>query len=84
MNAPRPDLSERDAELLSAYLDEQLSAAERAELEARLQSDSELRAELIALRQTLRLVRELPTLRAPRDLRLRPEQVAPEIGRAHV
>lgn len=77
MNAPRPDLSERDAELLSAYVDEQLSAAERAELEARLQSDSELRAELIALRQTLRLVRELPTLRAPRDLRLRPEQVAP-------
>lgn len=77
MNAPRPDLSERDAELLSAYLDEQLSAAERAELEARLRSDSELRAELIALRQTLRLVRELPTLRAPRDLRLRPEQVAP-------
>lgn len=77
MNAPRPDLSERDAELLSAYLDEHLSAAERAELEARLQSDSELRAELIALRQTLRLVRELPTLRAPRDLRLRPEQVAP-------
>ena len=82
MNKPQPELSERDVELLSAYLDEMLSEAERQELEARLPQEAPLRDELLALRQTMRLVTDLPTLKAPRDFRLKPEQVGvpPQIG----
>lgn len=54
-------------ELLSAYLDDQLSAKERARLEARLASDPALRAELEDLRRTVALVRELPTAPLPRN-----------------
>jgi anti-sigma factor RsiW len=54
-------------ELLSAYLDGQLSAGERARLEARLATDPELQAELDALRQTVALVRDLPPVPLPRN-----------------
>jgi len=54
-------------ELLSAYLDDQLSAGEWARLEARLATDPELQAELDALRQTVALVRDLPPVPLPRN-----------------
>jgi anti-sigma factor RsiW len=69
------NLNERDYELLSAYLDDALTASERAALEARLQSDAALRRELAALRQTVLLLRQLPTLKAPRDFMLDPRMV---------
>lgn len=65
---------ERDYELLSAYIDDALDDSERAELEARLESDVELRRELAALRQTVALVRSMPPLKAPRDFTLTAEQ----------
>ena len=49
----QPELSEHDAELLSAYIDEMLSVDEKSELEARLAKDAFLRSELAAMRQTL-------------------------------
>ncbi len=58
---------ERRDELLSAYLDGELSAGERARLEARLATDPALRAELEALRRTVALVRDLPTVPVPRN-----------------
>lgn len=67
-------MTERDYELLSAYLDNQLEADERAALEARLRIDAGLRRELAALRQTVALVKALPPVRAPRDFTLTPEQ----------
>lgn len=67
-------ISEQDNELLSAYLDEMLEASQRAQLEARLNSDSELSSELNALRQTIQLVKALPELPAPRSYTLTPEQ----------
>lgn len=67
-----PGLTQNDYELLSAYLDDMLTAAERAELEARLQAEPHLRRELNALRGTVELVNRLPKLKAPRDFILTP------------
>jgi hypothetical protein len=59
-----------DIELLSAYLDGQLTEAERSTLETRLQNEPELRQQMAELRATVGLIKELPTLSAPRDFRL--------------
>ena len=58
---------ERRDELLSAYLDDQLSAEERERLEAQLASDPTLDAELETLRHTVSLVRDLPQVEVPRN-----------------
>jgi anti-sigma factor RsiW len=68
-------LTERDLDLLSAYIDGTLNPTEHAEVEARLQTDAELRRELATLRATVDLVKGLPTLRAPRDFTLTPQMV---------
>lgn len=72
-----PELSEHDAELLSAYIDNMLPASERHALEARLENDPFLRQELDAMRQTVAWVNALPTLKAPRDFTISAEDVAP-------
>ncbi|MBZ0295485.1 MAG: hypothetical protein K8L99_23195 [Anaerolineae bacterium] len=64
------NLTEHDYELLSAYLDGEITDQERAELEGRLQADPVLRQELATLRQTVQLVNQLPILKSPRDLTL--------------
>jgi anti-sigma factor RsiW len=58
---------EQRDELLSAYLDGQLNAEERARLEARLTTDPALQADLEALRRTVALVRDLPPMPVPRN-----------------
>jgi hypothetical protein len=67
---------ERRDELLSAYLDGQLGAEERARLEAQLASDPALRVELEALRRTVALVRDLPRVPVPRNFILPQTMVA--------
>lgn len=67
-----PTLSERDLELLSAYLDGELSETDRAALEQRLAAESDLRRTLDELRATVRLLHALPPLKAPRDFTLDP------------
>ena len=64
-------------ELLSAYIDGELSPRERVRLEERLAADPELRQRLEGLRRTVALVRELPQVRAPRNFLLTPAMVAP-------
>lgn len=59
-----------DVELLSAYLDGQLSPHQRAAVEARLRSDSMLLKELNTLRATRQAIRSLPRLKAPRNFTL--------------
>jgi len=59
---------EQQEELLSAYLDDQLSAEEREDLEAQLADDPAMRIELDALRQTVAMVRDLPVASVPRNL----------------
>lgn len=67
--------SDEDLELLSAYIDNQLSAAERANLEKRLRADPALRAELEELRTTALVLRDLPPLPPPRSFTLDPAMV---------
>jgi len=69
-----PNLSERDLELLSAYLDGELSDRDRHMLEQRLAAEADLRRSLDELRATVRLVGRLPRLKAPRNFTLDPAQ----------
>ena len=63
----KPQISSRDLKSLSLFLDDQLSAAERQRLERRLQEDE--------MRQTRKLLRSVPRLRAPRNFTLTPQMV---------
>lgn len=67
------EISNRDLELLSAYLDQELSPKDQARIEARLQSSPELRSILGELHQNRAALRSLPRLRAPRNFTLSPE-----------
>jgi hypothetical protein len=70
------DVTERDYELLSAYLDDMLDAGERSALEQRLRQDPALQQELDALQDTIALIKQLPTLKAPRNFTLTADMVA--------
>jgi len=63
----------RDVEILSAYLDGQLSPSDSARLESRLSSDASLRVIMDDLRAARGLLRQLPQRRAPRNFRLTPK-----------
>ena len=65
------------AELLSAYIDGEVSAAERALVERHLATCPTCTRDLQALRQTAQLLRQLPIVAAPRPFRLRESQVRP-------
>lgn len=69
------NLSDRDYELLSAYLDGGLAAAERSALEQRLNTEPALKAELAALAETVALLNQLPSRRAPHDFTLTPAMI---------
>jgi hypothetical protein len=77
-------MDDRDYELLSAYIDNALNATERAALEKRLAAEPALRQELRALQQTVRLLRELPTLQAPRSFTLSADQLLSQPRRVSV
>lgn len=63
-------MNERDLELLSSYLDGQLTPSDSARLESRLKSDGRLASTLDDLRATRTLLRQLPKRRAPRNFTL--------------
>jgi hypothetical protein len=69
MNTP----SFRDVEQLSAYLDGQLSQAERSRLESRLGSNPALAAILEDLSRTRAVLRKMPRRRVPRNFTLTPK-----------
>ncbi|WP_298402165.1 anti-sigma factor [uncultured Chloroflexus sp.] len=71
--APQSELPERDLELLSAYLDNELAPADRTALEQRLASEPRLRRELAELRATRDLLREQPWVTPPRSFTLTPD-----------
>lgn len=75
-------MNDRDFELLSAYLDDELSNEERIALEARLENEADLRRELELFRATISLVGSLPLLKAPRDFTLKapPLAIAPKVS----
>jgi anti-sigma factor RsiW len=63
-------MNQRDLELLSSYLDGQLSPSDSARLEGRLRTDPQLVTILNDLRDTRTLLRKLPARRAPRNFTL--------------
>lgn len=78
-------MNQRDLELLSSYLDEQLKPSDSARLERRLSSDPDLRAVLDDLRSARGLLRQLPMRKAPRNFTLTPKMVGknPPLPRAY-
>jgi anti-sigma factor RsiW len=74
---PNNNLSDGDIELLSAYLDDELTSTERAQVETRMQQEPELRSELEALRSTVSLLHDLPAVAPPRSFTLDPAEVQP-------
>ena len=71
----RAQLSNRDYEQLSAYLDGQLAPGEKRKLEERLRVRPELQAALDELGQTRALIRMAPRRKAPRNFTLTPAMV---------
>ncbi len=71
------DFSDSDLELLSAYLDDELAAEERAALEQRLEREPALHSELDSLRATTTLLHDLPPMMPPRSFTLDPASVQP-------
>src|SRR5437868_6264348 len=61
---------------LSAYLDQELSAADARRVEAHLRSCAQCRRELETLRYTMQMVQALPSVRAPRSFTLSDAQAA--------
>lgn len=68
-------LSSRELELLSSYLDGQLSQADAARIEARINADPEFHSLYEGMRHSRALLRRLPARRAPRNFRLTPKMV---------
>lgn len=64
-----------DVELLSAYLDAQVTPGERRRIEAHLAECAACRHELAALRQTVTLLQALPRIAVPRAFTLAQTQV---------
>ena len=62
-------------EMLSAYLDNQLSEKDRSKVESALQVDASLKQELSMLDATRRLLRNAPILKVPRNFTLSPSMV---------
>ncbi len=69
---PAIRLTDDDDELLSAYVDGELSEPERTRLEARLGSEPALRAALDDLRATVQILRTAPQVAPPRNFTLDP------------
>ena len=69
------NLSDRDLEMLSAYLDGEISRKDRERLEARLLEDEDLRNTLKQLQRTRAVMRGLPSMRAPRNYYITAEMV---------
>ncbi|MCC6454891.1 MAG: hypothetical protein IT328_08125 [Caldilineaceae bacterium] len=63
-------------ELLSAYIDGEVSEQERTLVEAAIAADEEIAWRLNSLRQTVTLLRELPELALPRSFTLTLDQAA--------
>src|SRR5262245_35254225 len=69
-------LTDRDYDLISLYIDDALTPPERRAVESRLGSDAELRGEHDAIKQTVLLIKSMPEMIAPRDLRLTPKMAS--------
>ena len=70
------NISPQDYELLSTYIDGELSDPERSALELRLANEPFLQSELSSLRATVDLIHQLQSVTAPHDFTLTEEMIA--------
>ena len=75
MSEPNGWIHNQVAELLSAYIDGEVTAAERGLVEAHLASCAVCGRDLATLRQTVALLGKLPQVAAPRPFTLRESDV---------
>ena len=68
---------ERIEEMLSAYIDGELSTAQKARVDAHLAKCEDCARNLRTMRQTVSLLGQLPTVKAPRSFAIREAQVTP-------
>jgi hypothetical protein len=68
-------MNNRDLELLSAYLDGQLTPNESARLETRIKSDPQMESALADLRAARGILRKLPKRKSPRNFTLTRQMV---------
>jgi hypothetical protein len=69
------ELSSRQWQLLSAYLDDQLTQKEKSQVEELLQQSADAREALAAMRRTHMILRALPMRKAPRNFTISPQSV---------
>lgn len=69
------NISDRDWQLLSEYIDGELSKQKRVRLERRLESERGLRDALRKIENTRRILRATPHLSAPKDFVLTPDMI---------
>jgi anti-sigma factor RsiW len=72
-------ITKRDLDLLSAYLDDELSSKDSAQVESRLAVEPVLKEVYEELRKTRSLLAALPDVRTPRQFTLTPEMVGKRI-----
>lgn len=70
------DLSNKDLERISAYLDGELSQKAASDLESRLKTDKSLSQVLEGLRKTRLLLHQAPKAKVPRNFTLTPEMIS--------
>ena len=71
-------LSPQEWQLISSYLDHQVSAEEKTAVETRLEQDARFRQAFDGLQRTRALLRSAPARKAPRSFTLTREMVAPK------
>lgn len=76
----RPQPNEADQELLSAYIDNELTASERLTFERRLQNEPGLSEEIEELRSLKMMLHDLPDVAPPRSFTLDPSMVGKQRG----
>jgi hypothetical protein len=69
------DISRQDWQLLSEYIDGELSERKRIRFESRLDSERGLRTALQRIKKTRRILRTAPRLSAPKDFVLTPDML---------
>ncbi len=68
-------ISPSEWQLLSAYLDDQVSSDERIQVERKLESDDAFRQAMLSMQKTRLVLRSMPRRKVPRNFTLTPEMV---------
>lgn len=80
----KESISKRDWEMISAYLDGQLSERKHSHFQARLHQEPHLQQAFEEIRRTRQILRNTPGLRAPRNFLLTPQMAGQQQRMSHL